>query len=561
MKKNKKIMLLIISLIISLISFWNLKEYFIITKDINLEINLLNKKDMNFQVFYTQDLNKNFNEIESFRTKIVGKNDFQIYKLNLKGVENLKKLRVDLGERPEEIVIKNIKIIGDKKIIISPKDLVKSLRNDIEKEEIKKDTIILSSNKNDPYIVLDSKLIENEKIKEFDILQSITLISVIFFGVLKLLEYIDKKRTTLSWNKLLYIVLFLIIILLPVIKIDSEKVDKIENRNLSLKSQLIKGKSLNMNYGKETENWLNDHFYKRREIINFYEKINTTIIGRIENEKALVGKENWIFYKGDNSIENFQNINLFTEAQLKNIEDNLKNREDWLKKQNIKYYTFIAPDKNKIYKEYFPNYINQINLFGKGYQLREYLKNKNINLIYPYEELIKEKKANLVYWKTDTHWNEYGGYIGYKRLIDEIKKDFQEVKTVKENELNISFAPYGGDLLGMLNLNFDIYKNINYKTLNIKNQNFSYIKNEGRNGVLTKSSKKYKVLIFRDSFTSAMTPYISETFGEVEYIWRHDFNNFQNKIKEFKPDIVIHEIVERYIGVLENNLPKLEEEI
>lgn len=561
MKKNKRIILLVISLIISLISFWNLKGYLKINRDIKLQITLLNKKDMNFQVFYTQDINKPFNEIESFRDKILGKNKFQKFELKLKDIENLKKLRIDLGEAPGEIIIKDIKIIGDKKIVIFPEDLIKSSKNDVEKEEIKKEMIILSSNKIDPYIILNNKLIENKKIKEFDILQSITLIIIIFFGIFKLLEYIDKKRIFLSWGELLYIVLFFIIILFPVIKIDNEKVDKIENRNLSLKSELIKGKSLNMNYGKETDSWLNDHFYKRREIINFYEKINTTIIGRIENEKALVGKEKWIFYKGDNSIENFQNINLFTEAQLKNIEDNLKNREEWLKKQNIKYYTFIAPDKNKIYKEYYPNYINQINSFGKGYQLREYLKNKNINLIYPYEELIKEKKENLVYWKTDTHWNEYGGYIGYKRLIDEIKKDFQEVKTVKEDELNIGFAPYGGDLLGMLSLSSDIYKNINYKTLNIKNQNFSYVKNEGSNGVLTKSSKKYKVLIFRDSFTSAMTPYISETFGEVEYIWRHDFNNFQNKIKEFKPDIVIHEIVERYIGVLENNLPKLEEEI
>ncbi|MGL5278342.1 MAG: alginate O-acetyltransferase AlgX-related protein [Cetobacterium sp.] len=561
MKKNKKIILLIISLIISLISFWNLKEYLEINRDIKLQITLLNKKDMNFQIFYTQDVDKPFNEIESFRDKILGKNEFQKLVLELKDVENLKKLRIDLGEAPGEIKIKEIKIIGDKKIFISPKDLIKFSKNHIEKEEVNKDTIILQSNQIDPYIILNNDLIENKKNKEFDILQSITLISIIFFGVFKLLEYADKKRNFLSWNKLLYIVLFFIILLLPVIKIDSEKIDKIENRNLSLKSKLIKGKLLNMNYGKETESWLNDHFYKRREIINFYEKINAILIGRIENERALVGKEGWIFYKGDNSIKNFQNINLFTEIQLKNIEDNLKNREEWLKKQNIKYYTFIAPDKNKIYKEYYPDYINQINLFGKGYQLREYLRNKNINLIYPYEELIKEKKENLVYWKTDTHWNEYGGYIGYKRLIDEIKKDFPEIKAVEEEELNIGFAPYGGDLLGMLNINFDTYKNIKYKTMRLKNQKFSYIKNEDLNGVLTKSSKKYKVLIFRDSFILSMTPYISETFGEVEYIWRHDFNNFQNKIKEFKPDIVIHEIVERYIGVLENNLPKLEEEI
>ncbi|MGL5703371.1 MAG: hypothetical protein ACRCW5_09660, partial [Cetobacterium sp.] len=97
-----------------------------------------------------------------------------------------------------------------------------------------------------------------------------------------------------------------------------------------------------------------------------------------------------------------------------------------------------------------------------------------------------------------------------------------------------------------------------YKQFRLKNSSFIYVKNEGTKGVITKSNKPLKVLVFRDSFTSAMIPYISETFGEVEYIWSHSVNAHQQKIKEYKPDIVIHEMVERYIGVLENNSPKFE---
>lgn len=561
MKKNIRILLIITSLIVGLMMFETLKEHLVINKNIEFEITLLNKKDMNFQIFYTQELNKSFNENESFRKLIEGKNKFQTFKLELKDVKKIKRLRIDLGELPGEVIIKNIKIIGDKKILITPNELLKFSKHQIEKETIEKDGLVIKSKQEDPYIELNSELISNEKYKKLDILQSITLVSITIFSAFKILEYIDRKRSVLSWNKLLYIIIFFILILFPIIKIDDEKIDKIENRNLSLKPQLIKNELLNINYGKETENWLNDHFYKRREIINFYEKINTFIIRRIENERAMVGKEDWLFYKDENSIPNFQNIDLFTNVQLKNIEINLQEREEWLKKQNIKYYIFVAPDKNKIYGEYYPNYINQINIFGKAYQLRNYLREKHINIIYPYEELNKEKK-NLVYWKTDTHWNEYGGYIGYKKLIEEIRKDFPDIEGIKEDELNIDLKPYDdGDLLGMLNLDFNIYRNVKYKTVSLKNKNFKYIKNEGRNGILTKSSKKYKVLIFRDSFTMAMLPYLSQTFGEVEYIWRHDFNNFQKKIKEFKPDIIIHEMVERYIGVLEYDSPKLREEI
>ena len=94
------------------------------------------------------------------------------------------------------------------------------------------------------------------------------------------------------------------------------------------------------------------------------------------------------------------------------------------------------------------------------------------------------------------------------------------------------------------------YKNVLYKTVSLKKENFDYVKNDGkdgRNGIITKSNKKYKVLIFRDSFTISMIPYISQTFGEVNYIWSHDLNEYEKVINDYKPDIVIYESVERYI--------------
>ena len=142
--------------------------------------------------------------------------------------------------------------------------------------------------------------------------------------------------------------------------------------------------------------------------------------------------------------------------------------------------------------------------------------------------------------------------------MKEIKKEFPNIVKVKEENLTIKFEPYlTGDLLNMLNLDKKNYKNITYKNIQLKNQNFKYVKNEGVNGVITMSNKPYKVLVFRDSFANAITPYLSETFGEVEYIWNYNLNNFQDKIKEFKPDIIIVEMVERNIGVLEADSPKL----
>jgi alginate O-acetyltransferase complex protein AlgJ len=57
-----------------------------------------------------------------------------------------------------------------------------------------------------------------------------------------------------------------------------------------------------------------------------------------------------------------------------------------------------------------------------------------------------------------------------------------------------------------------------------------------------------KVLIFRDSFTTAMLPYLKESFGEVLFIWDDKLN--KKLIEQEKPDIMIQIIVERTIDQL-----------
>lgn len=396
-----------------------------------------------------------------------------------------------------------------------------------------------------------------------DIYIEISLFNIVFFIIFfiidKIIILIENKMKI--WN-IIYLVLLFLILLFPIKKIDRKEIDIKENRTLAKKSQLFLDNIINLNFGKETEEWLSDHFYKRELVIRENNKLNKIIKGRIENNLAFLGKEDWIFYKGDNSILNYQNINLFSDEELNKIKNELILREKYFNSKKAKYYTIIIPDKNKIYGDrYYPKYIKKINSIGRGKQLQLYLQNLNINnvsIIYPYESLLEESKKNLIYWKNDTHWNTYGAYIGYLELMKEIKKDFPDIKEVQKKDLSISKKSHlNADLSIFL---FDVdkklkerYKNILYENFSLKKEIFNYIKNDDKNGVITKSNKKYKVLVFRDSFTISMIPYISQTFGEVNYVWSHNLNEYETLINDYKPDIVIYESVERYIEELKKD--------
>lgn len=556
--KIKKFLIYLFSFILTSIFILEIKEFISEKRDILVEVKISNEKKIKGQIFYTERLKDNFNEKESFRKDIEASEKFQNIVFDLKNVEKLEKLRIDFGEYPQLIKIKEIKIIGKKEIIISVDKILKFSSNQLDSKEIKNGELYIYSNHVDPFIVLDSNLIQNEPKLSLDILLFISVGIVSFIGISRSFLYFNDKKLI----NIIYIVIFFLIILFPILKIDKETVDFKENRKLAVKPQIIENNNLNLNYGKNFEKWLNDHFYKRSKIIKFYDKINNLLTGRVENNRAFLGKDNWLFYKGDNSIENFQNKNLYSTEDLEKIKNNIQKRKEWLEKQKIKYYIIIAPDKNKIYGEFYPKYINKINNIGKAQQLKEYLSLNKLTLIYPDRELLSSKNKSLLYWKTDTHWNEYGGFIGYTSLISEIKKDFIDIEIISENILKFrSEIRVGGDLLNMLSIENKPYESIYYKVPYLNIKSFLYKKNEVGEGIITKSEKKYKVLVFRDSFTEAMLPYLSETFGEVEYIWSHDFNSYQDKIKGYKPDIVIHEIVERAIDVLKIDTPKLEEEL
>ena len=66
-------------------------------------------------------------------------------------------------------------------------------------------------------------------------------------------------------------------------------------------------------------------------------------------------------------------------------------------------------------------------------------------------------------------------------------------------------------------------------------------------------SNPFKLVMFRDSFTTELIPFMSEHFSKSIYVWDSRFN--VDIIKREKPDVVIHELVERYLNVLLQDNP------
>ena len=64
-----------------------------------------------------------------------------------------------------------------------------------------------------------------------------------------------------------------------------------------------------------------------------------------------------------------------------------------------------------------------------------------------------------------------------------------------------------------------------------------------------------RAVVFRDSFSSALIPFLSEHFSRVVYLWQDEID--ADVILEEEPDIVIQEIAGRYLYSLPPSAARL----
>ena len=141
------------------------------------------------------------------------------------------------------------------------------------------------------------------------------------------------------------------------------------------------------------------------------------------NKDTVLGKDGWLFYNGDATMAIYKGQRLYSEEQLATMAANVQRTSDNLARQGTKYVVMICPEKERIYPEYMPDYYGEPAALNQLDQVGNYLKeHTTVPIVCPYDDLMKAKEEypdRLLYYKTDSHWNEWGGYIATRALYRE----------------------------------------------------------------------------------------------------------------------------------------------
>ena len=284
-----------------------------------------------------------------------------------------------------------------------------------------------------------------------------------------------------------------------------------------------------------------DHFGLRARLIRWHALAMYKLLDTSPSDKVLAGRDGWFYYADDYSLEDYRSLTPLTAAELERWRQVMETRQAWLAKHGVQMLLVFACDKYMIYPEFMPAGYQRNGGPYRLDQLVDYLrKNSSVNLISLRVPLEVGKTTDRLYHRTDTHWNDRGAYIGYREIMAALRlpmlfsADFTPVERITE----------GWDLARMMGLNTDISEE-NLGLMPNKPRRASVVEqdrpdklwNNGRVVLEVADPALPKLVMFRDSFGSALVPLLAEHFQRSVFLWQYDFD--PAVILQEKPDYVV----------------------
>lgn len=373
-------------------------------------------------------------------------------------------------------------------------------------------------------------------------------------------------------GEILVVIAFTVVLILPMCESIFHFLPEVENNeNRALKAIPKFDINLLDDFPTDFDNYYTDNF----DLRNILLKLNSNLKFRIFNVppikgKAFIGNEGWMYLVKD-EMDIYLGNNLASDGELNRYYDIFKYREKFLDSIGSRYYVVIAPIKTSVYPEFIPiskSKKDQITLTDQIVTLLDTV--SGITIIDLRHALISAKGNTRLFHKTDNHWNEYGSFIGYREIMQVLKKDFPQLALNELNDFIVdSTADKGMSLTNMMG----IYDGVSEQVITCK-QTTTKLSYEGKKSNYpipykfpyassfevvynVDNDSLPKLLMIRDSFGKTVIPYLSEHFGKSTYIfdgWLHRLN--EEIVLNEKPDIYIQLMVESFLPNLHDHAKK-----
>jgi integrase len=268
----------------------------------------------------------------------------------------------------------------------------------------------------------------------------------------------------------------------------------------------------------------------------------------VQDGKVLRGKDGWLFLAGDTNDVLGQHTGeiRLSEEDLERWRTVLERRHRMLARAGANYLFTIVPDTHAIYPEKLPDSVRVAD-DRPVLQLCRHLAEAEspVKPLYLLDDLRHASRDRLVCFPVDTHWNEYGAFVAYDRIAQEVGK-LMPIRRMREEDLIFFEMSVPGDLRFKLDRDHDDATTI-YWVRNASALPAEDTRIEGTGSLVATACPDAtgSCVLVGDSYAWGMVKLLAESFGRFAFLHMPTFDD--DFIAARNPDVVINMLAERFL--------------
>jgi len=266
---------------------------------------------------------------------------------------------------------------------------------------------------------------------------------------------------------------------------------------------------------------------------------------------AIEGKRGWLFL---GTFDGFDAMSLYTDEHA--VADivyarwarTLARRHRWFAKRKIPIVTLVVPEACVVYADLLPDTIRLAERTPMDRLLAGLSPEVAADVVYPLQTLKAERGKYETFQQVDSHWTDWGAYLGYRAVMERVRRHLPATRLVEPSDFTWKQRKTFGSLGAIMTPE----RSCKVPVATIARPRASAVSElatEQRHRLTTVVNKDGgpTAIVFRDSFATAMAPFLSESFGRTVYVSSPN-TIYYDLIDQVKPDVVIFERTERALA-------------
>ena len=338
----------------------------------------------------------------------------------------------------------------------------------------------------------------------------------------------------------IFMIIFLVILLIPSAGLFIWGPSESENgEDIAMPVFYSSEEGFNREYFQQLSDVFEQRFALRKQLVTAYSYISEKVFCESAQSGVIVGTDGWLYFS--DTLPDYQATNILTGRQLHNVVRHIELINEYCDDNDISFVFVIAPNKNSLYAGNMPYYLPEGEDISNRELLDEDLWETDINYMDFGAYDAFEDSGTVYYFRRDSHWNNLGAAIASDSILSLAGIDHHNYST----DEYMTVIDHMGDLDQMIHPSnvvpeADIYF--------ARMPEFTYVTEVQSNfdpRIETTGSGSLNLLMYRDSFGSALLPFMAEPFANA-FFSRSNACQI-NDFLAYQPDVLVMEKAERFI--------------